>query len=77
MCDHRHMIEPPATPPEEDFEDEAPPDALPASPGMRRLVIALYILIVVCVSLGLLVSLVWSGFWADRWGNPLPDTWSV
>lgn len=71
------MHEPPPIPSEEEFEDEAPPDALPASPGMRRLVIALYILIVVCVILGLLVSLVWSGFWADRWGNPLPDTWSV
>jgi ABC-type Fe3+ transport system permease subunit len=69
------MHEQPPFPPED--EEEAPPDALPASPGMRKVAIVIYILIVVCVILGLLLSLVWSGFWADRWGNPLPDTWSV
>lgn len=69
------MDEQPPFPPED--EDEAPPDALPASPGMRKLVIAIYILIVICVVLGLVLSLVWSGIVTDRWGIPMPEPWSV
>ncbi len=73
------MVQPPPFPPDDDdtFEDEAPPDALPASPGLRRVAIAVYILIVVCVILGLVLSLIWSGIVSDRWGIPLPETWSV
>lgn len=71
------MSEPPPYPPDDEFEDEAPADALPASPGLRKLVIAIYILIVVCVILGLLLSLVWSGIVTDRWGIPMPEPWSV
>lgn len=71
------MHEPPPLPPEDEFDDEAPPDALPASPGMRKLVIAIYILIVICVVLGLLLSLVWSGIIADNWSFPLPEPWSA
>jgi hypothetical protein len=62
-------------PPEE--EDEAPADALPARPGLRRLVIAIYILIVICVVGGLLLSMVWSGIFSSRFGFPLPEAWSV
>lgn len=69
------MHEPPPAPP--DDADEAPPDAFPASPGLRRLAIAVYIVIVLCVILGLLLSLVWSGIVSNRWGIPLPQTWSV
>lgn len=73
------MVEPPTPPPDDEYayEDEAPPDALPASPGLRRVAIAVYIFIVICVILGLLLSLVWSGIVSDRWGIPLPQTWSV
>jgi hypothetical protein len=78
MCDHERMME---RPDEQhipfDEEDEAPPDALPASPGLRKVAIAIYILIVFCVVGGLLLSLVWSGILADRWSIPLPDRWSV
>lgn len=62
---------------EDDVEEEAPPDALPASPGLRKVAIALYILIIICVIGGLILSLVWSGIFADRWGFPLPDAWSI
>lgn len=73
------MVEPTPLPAHDEYEDEdeAPPDALPASPGLRRIAIAIYVLIVVCVILGLLLSLVWSGIVSDRWGIPLPQTWSV
>lgn len=73
------MMEQQDRPPEnvDELEDEAPPDALPASPGMRRLVIAIYILIVICVVLGLLLSMVWTGIFADRFGFPLPESWSI
>lgn len=72
------MLEHPPPPPDiDEDENEAPADALPASPGMRKLVIAIYILIVICVVLGLLLSLVWSGIIADNWSFPLPEPWSV
>lgn len=77
------MIERPDPPSEEKIhrelwdDDEAPPDALPANPGMRKFVIAVYILIVICVVLGLLLSMVWSGLSIDDWSLPLPETWSV
>lgn len=76
------MIERPDPPPKDVYQelwddDEAPPDALPANPGMRKLVIAIYILIVFCVVLGLLLSMVWSGLFVDDWSIPLPDAWSI
>jgi hypothetical protein len=58
-------------------ENEAPPDALPARPGLRRLVIAIYILIVICVISGLLLGMVWSGIFSNRFGFPLPEALNV
>lgn len=58
-------------------EDEASTDVWPDSPGRRKVAIAIYILIVFCVIAGLLLSMVWSGIFADRWSFPLPETWSV
>jgi hypothetical protein len=78
VCDHDHMMEQQEYedfPPED--EDEAPPDALPASPVLRKVVIAIYILIVICVIGGLLLSMVWSGIFSNRFGFPLPDAWSI
>jgi hypothetical protein len=75
------MIDRPEPPSEEAdheiWEEEAPPDALPANPAMRKIVIAIYILIVVCVVLGLLLSMIWSGLFVDDWSLPLPDAWSI
>lgn len=60
----------------EDDEEEAPADALPASPRLRKVAIAIYILILICVIGGLLLSMVWSGIVADRWSVPFPEPFS-
>ena len=78
MCDHKRMMERQDDQYDPfDEQEEAPPDALPASPGLRKVAIAIYILIVICVVAGLLLSLVWSGFFADRWSPPLPERWTI
>jgi hypothetical protein len=61
----------------DEIGDEAPPDALPASPGLRRLAIVIYVMIVVCVVLALLLGMIWGGISADRFGFPLPESWSI
>lgn len=64
------MTEGPFLPPGQD--QDAPADALPARPWLRRLVIGIYVLIVLCVVISLLGLLFYSGFLDFPFEGPLP-----
>lgn len=64
------MTESPLLPPDED--QDAPADALPSRPGLRRLVIAIYLIVVLCVIISLIGLMFYSGFLDFPFEGPLP-----